>query len=104
MQAVVSNLLQLNYLGKRDPSVVEMKTKLTLTQTKAILMSDNDVMSLPEWDAAFDESIERFTKQNHKEPTLLELQNLIEVLIQSFRAHGSFKPPIEKHRSNLKIL
>jgi hypothetical protein len=42
-------------------------------------MSDNEVMSLPEWDAAFDESIVLFKKLNRKEPTLLELQNLIEI-------------------------
>jgi hypothetical protein len=58
---------------------------------KSILMNDNEVMSLPEWDPAFDESIELFKKQNRKEPTLLELQNLIEILIKSFRANGYFK-------------
>ena len=62
---------------------------------KFILMNDNEVMSLPEWDAAFDESIELFKKQNRKEPTLLELQNLIEILIKSFRANGYFKQPEE---------
>lgn len=59
-------------------------------------MNDNEVMSLPEWDAAFDESIELFKKQNHKEPTLLELQNLIELLIKSFRANGYFKQAEEE--------
>jgi hypothetical protein len=58
---------------------------------KFILMNDNEVMSLPEWDEAFDESIELFKKENHKEPTLLELQNLIEILIKNFRANGYFK-------------
>jgi len=62
---------------------------------KFILMNDNEVMSLPEWDAAFDESIELFKRQNRKEPTLLELQNLIEILIKSFRANGYFKQPEE---------
>jgi len=59
-------------------------------------MNDNEVMSLPEWDAAFDESIELFKRQNRKEPTLLELQNLIEILIKSFRANGYFKQPVEE--------
>ena len=63
---------------------------------KFILMNDNEVMSLPEWDAAFDESIELFKRQNRKEPTLLELQNLIEILIKSFRANGYFKQPEEE--------
>ena len=59
-------------------------------------MSDNEIMSLPEWDLAFDESIELFIKQNRKEPTLLELQNLIELLIQSFHANGCFTQPWER--------
>ena len=63
---------------------------------KFILMNDNEIMSLPEWDAAFDESIELFKKQHHKEPTLLELQNLIEILIKCFRANGQFKQDEEE--------
>jgi len=59
-------------------------------------MSDNEIMSLPEWDVAFDESIEQFKKQNRKEPTLVELQNLIELLIRSFHANGFFVRPYEK--------
>jgi hypothetical protein len=75
---------------------METKTKLTEPQTKAILMSDNEIMSLPEWDEAFDESIALFKKQNRKEPTLLELQNLIEILITSFRANGYFKQTLSE--------
>lgn len=63
---------------------------MKMIANKSIFMNDNEIMSLPEWDAAFDESIDLFKKQNHKEPTLLELQNLIEILIQSFRANGNF--------------
>jgi hypothetical protein len=64
---------------------------MRIIANKSIFMNDNEIMSLPEWDNAFDESIEVFKKQNQKEPTLLELQNLIEILIKSFRANGSFK-------------
>jgi len=75
---------------------IAWKTRLMkMTANKSFLMNDNEIMSLPEWDAAFDESIELFKKQNRKEPTLLELQNLIELLIQSFRAHGYFKLSLE---------
>jgi hypothetical protein len=70
---------------------IHRSNRLIKMINKSILMNDNEVMSLPEWDAAFDESIELFKRQNHKEPTLLELQNLIEILIQSFRANGYFK-------------
>jgi hypothetical protein len=59
-------------------------------------MSDNEIMSLPEWDMAFDDSIEQFKKQNRKEPTLLELQNLIEILIKHFHTYGKFMQPVEK--------
>lgn len=48
-------------------------------------MNDNDIMALPDWDIAFDESIEQFKRQNGKEPTLLELQNMIEILLKRFR-------------------
>jgi hypothetical protein len=64
---------------------------MKMIANKSILMNDNEIMSLPEWDATFDESIELFKKHHSKEPTLLELQNLIEILIKSFRANGYFK-------------
>jgi hypothetical protein len=58
-------------------------------------MNDADIMFLPEWDEAFDESIAQFKKQNGKEPTLVELQNLIEILINRFHALGYFIQPVE---------
>jgi len=49
-------------------------------------MNDLEIMARPEWDSAFDEYIELFRKENHKEPTLDDLQNIIEILIKRFRA------------------
>jgi len=49
-------------------------------------MDDLEIMAQPEWDNAFDEYVEQFKKENRKEPTLVELQNMVEVLIQRFRA------------------
>jgi len=60
---------------------------LCSTQTK-IVMNDLEIISLPEWDEAFDESIANLKMKNRKEPTLVELQNLIEVLINHFRTAG----------------
>ena len=61
-------------------------------------MSDNEIMSLPEWDTAFDKSIEQFKKQKGKEPTLMELQNLIEILIQRFHSVGYLIEPVQQKR------
>ena len=49
-------------------------------------MNDLEIIAQPEWDSAFDEYIELFKKENHKEPTLVDLQNIIEILIKRFRA------------------
>lgn len=62
-------------------------------------MNDVDIMLLPEWDEAFDESIAQFTRQQGKEPTLLELQNMIEILINRFHALGYFIQPVEMMKS-----
>lgn len=51
-------------------------------------MSDNEIMSLPDWDIAFDLSIDQFKKQHGKEPTLVELQNLIEILVKTLPCNG----------------
>ena len=51
-------------------------------------MNDLEIISLPEWDEAFDESIANLKRKNSKEPTLVELQNLIEVMINHFRSEG----------------
>jgi hypothetical protein len=59
-------------------------------------MSDNEIMSLPDWDIAFDDSIEQFKIQNRKEPTLLELQNIIEILVKRFHELGYLIEPRQK--------
>ncbi len=59
-------------------------------------MSDNEIMSLPDWDIAFDLSIEQFKKQHAKEPTLVELQNLIEILVKQFHELGYLIEPAQK--------
>jgi len=49
-------------------------------------MNDLEIMAQPEWDSAFDEYVELFIKENGKDPTLVDLQNMIEILIKRFRA------------------
>ena len=51
-------------------------------------MNDLEIISLPEWDEAFDESIANLKKKSSKEPTLVDLQNLIENMINHFRTDG----------------
>lgn len=51
-------------------------------------MNDLEIISLPEWDEAFDESIANLKKKTSKEPTLVDLQNLIENMINHFRTDG----------------
>ncbi len=51
-------------------------------------MNDLEIISLPEWDEAFDQSIANLKRKNSKEPTLVELQNLVEILINHFRIAG----------------
>jgi hypothetical protein len=59
-------------------------------------MTDAEIMSLPEWDDAFDESIDQFKKQNSREPTLVELHNLIEILVNRFQTLGYLVKPTKK--------
>jgi hypothetical protein len=51
-------------------------------------MNDLEIIYLPEWDEAFDQSIANLKRKNCKEPTLVELQNLIENMINHFRTAG----------------
>jgi hypothetical protein len=79
--------IRVGYRGKPRCGLADFTVDLLHTQTKRI-MDDLKIMSMPEWDEALDESITQFKKLNRKEPTLVELQNIIEVLIKRFRAVG----------------
>ena len=73
--------------GKPRCKVIAIPVNLWTHKRKTV-MNDLEIISLPEWDEAFDESIANLKRKNSKEPTLVELQNLIEVLINHFRTAG----------------
>jgi hypothetical protein len=69
-------------------------------------MSDVEIMALPEWDGELNRLTENFRNEHRREPSPLELANLMEILINRFRAFGLLIPPtrqtkrIEPEKSN----
>ena len=73
---------------KEKPRCKKIGFSCTLLYTNQIFMNDLEIISLPEWDEAFDESVANLKLKNCKEPTLVDLQNLIEDMINHFRTAG----------------
>jgi len=59
-------------------------------------MTDLEIMSLPDWDEALSDLIADFRQRNRREPTELEIKNLIEILLNRYRDLGYLIQPVQK--------
>ncbi len=62
-------------------------------------MTDQEIMSLSDWNEALDEMIDEFRRTHNREPSQLELDNLIEILINRYRELGYLIKHREKKQS-----